>query len=121
MEKQNRFLLVLLIVVILSFIGTGLITDGPGKAIRGFIQLQIQPGRLINDFIPVGGIGGTLINSALAGAVGLIIIIILKVQLSGPTYAAIFTIMGFGFFGKTPLNIIPIIFILIILKTCLKW
>ena len=110
MEKQNKFLLVLLIVIMLSFIGTGLITDGPEKAIRGFIQLQIQPGRLINDFIPVGGIGGTLINSALAGAVGLIIIIILKVQLSGPTYAAIFTIMGFGFFGKTPLNIIPIIF-----------
>ena len=110
MEKQNKFLLVVLIVVMLSFIGTGLITDGPKEAIRGFIQLQIQPGRLINDFIPVGGVGGTLINAALAGAVGLIIIIILKVKLSGPTYAAIFTIMGFGFFGKTPLNIIPILF-----------
>ncbi len=110
MEKQNKFLLVLLIVIILSFIGTGLIADGPEKAIKGFIQLQIQPGRLINDFIPVGGVGGTLINAALAGAIGLIIIVILKVELSGPTYAAIFTIMGFGFFGKTPLNILPIIF-----------
>ncbi len=110
MERQNKLLLLLLIGIMFSFIGLGLITDGPEKALQGFVQIQIQPGRLINDFIPVGGIGGTLINSALAGAVGLIITIILKVKLSGPTYAAIFTIMGFGFFGKTPLNILPIIF-----------
>ncbi|MCK5674916.1 MAG: DUF1576 domain-containing protein, partial [Spirochaetales bacterium] len=110
MERQNKFLLVLLIVIMLSFIILGLITDGPGEALKGFIQIQIHSGRLISDFIPIGGIGGTLVNAALAGAVGLLIIVLLKVQLSGPTYAAIFTIMGFGFFGKTPLNIIPIIF-----------
>ncbi|MDA3941505.1 MAG: DUF1576 domain-containing protein, partial [Spirochaetia bacterium] len=110
MEKQNKFLLILLIGIMIYFIGVGLIVDGPKAAVQGFIRLQIQPGRLISDFIPLGGIGGTLINAALAGAVGLIVISILKVQLSGPTYAAIFTIMGFGFFGKTPLNIIPIIF-----------
>jgi len=110
MEKQNKFLLVLLIVIMLSFIVIGLITDGPGGALKGFIQIQVHSGRLISDFIPIGGIGGTLINASLAGAVGLFIIVLLKVQLSGPTYAAIFTIMGFGFFGKTPLNIIPIIF-----------
>jgi uncharacterized protein DUF1576 len=109
MEKQNKFLLILLSIMIISFIVAGLITDGPVKAIKGFLEIQIQPGRLINDFIPVGGVGGTLINAALAGAVGLIIVILLKVNLSGPTYAAIFTIIGFGFFGKTPLNIIPII------------
>ncbi len=110
MEKQNNFLMILLMVVILSFIGTGLITDGPKTAFEGFLKLQTQPGRLINDFIQIGGIGGTLVNAAISGAVGLVIIIILKVQLSGPTYAAIFTIIGFGFFGKTPLNILPIIF-----------
>ena len=110
MERQNKFLLVLLIVIMLSFIVLGLITDGPGEALKGFIQIQVHSGRLISDFIPIGGIGGTLINASLAGAVGLFIIVILKVQLSGPTYAAIFTIMGFGFFGKTPLNILPILF-----------
>lgn len=110
MEKQHKFLLVLLIIILLSLIVTGLITDGPEQALKGFIQLQIQPGRLINDFIPAGGVGGTLLNAALTGSVGLIIILLLKVQLSGPTYAAIFTIIGFGFFGKTPLNILPIIF-----------
>ncbi|RKX85246.1 MAG: DUF1576 domain-containing protein [Spirochaetes bacterium] len=110
MERQNKFLLVLLIIIMLSFIVLGLITDGPGGALKGFIQIQVHSGRLISDFIPIGGIGGTLINASLAGAVGLFIIVILKVQLSGPTYAAIFTIMGFGFFGKTPLNILPILF-----------
>jgi len=109
MEKQNKFLLVLLLGIMLSFIGIGLITDGPGETVKGFVQIQLHSGRLISDFIPIGGIGGTLLNAALAGAVGLLIIVILKVQLSGPTYAAIFTIMGFGFFGKTPLNILPIL------------
>ncbi|NQT57635.1 MAG: DUF1576 domain-containing protein [Bacteroidetes bacterium] len=109
MEKHNTVLLAFLVIVMLAFIAAGLIADGPGVAFQGFLKLQIQPGRLINDFIAVVGVGGTLINAALAGAVGLIFIIILKVQLSGPTFAAIFTIMGFGFFGKTPLNILPII------------
>lgn len=109
MEKQHTVILVFLIVVILAFIGTGLIADGAGAAAQGFLKLQIQPGRLINDFVEVAGVGGTLINAALAGAVGLIFILLLKVQLSGPTFAAIFTIIGFGFFGKTPLNIIPIL------------
>ncbi|MCF6335230.1 MAG: DUF1576 domain-containing protein [Spirochaetales bacterium] len=109
MEKRNQFLLVLLTGIILSFIVLGLITDGSGDAIEGFLRIQIHSGRLISDFIPIGGIGGTLINAAFAGLVGLILVIILKVQLSGPTYAAILTIIGFGFFGKTPLNILPII------------
>lgn len=41
---------------------------------------------------------------------GLILISLSKVQLSGPTFAAIFTMMGFALFGKTPMNIFPIIF-----------
>jgi hypothetical protein len=109
MERNNTVILIFLVMVMLVFIGTGLIADGPRAALQGFLKLQVQPGRLINDFIAVVGVGGTLINAALAGAVGLILIIILKVPLSGPTFATIFTIMGFGFFGKTPLNIIPII------------
>jgi hypothetical protein len=53
-------------------------------------------------------VGAAFINAALVGALGLTLIIVNKVELSGPTFAAVFTLIGFGFFGKTPVNIIPI-------------
>jgi hypothetical protein len=110
MSSKNVFLLVLLAGFLTALLVTGLIVDGPAGALRGFAALQVQPGRLINDFFHVVGIGGTLINAALAGAAALVLILLNKVQLSGPTYAAVFTIVGFGLFGKTPVNIIPIFF-----------
>ncbi|HKL58928.1 MAG TPA: DUF1576 domain-containing protein, partial [Sphaerochaeta sp.] len=39
----------------------------------------------------------------------LTIVFFATISLSGPTIAAIFTMIGFGFFGKTPLNILPLI------------
>ena len=89
---------------------SGLLIDGPYAAVSGFLKLQIAPARLINDFFGVVGIGGTLLNAAVTGSMVLGLIMLLKVQLSGPTFAAVFTIIGFSLFGKTPLNIIPILF-----------
>lgn len=91
------------------FIIAGVIIDGPAYAFKQFIYIQLVPARLISDFIQMAGIGAALINSAFVGLIGLIIILKIKVKLSGPTFAAVFTLMGFGLFGKTPLNILPII------------
>ncbi len=68
-----------------------------------------HPARLINDFTVVGGSGGALVNAAIMAGLTLLIIRLNDVQLSGPTIAAVFTVFGFGLFGKTPLNSIPII------------
>ncbi len=109
MGTKNSKILYFLIMLILFLIISGLLIDGPGNALRSFFNLQVLPARLLNDFIQTGSIGGTLINAALVGAIGLFLTVILKVQLSGPTFAAIFTMIGFGFFGKTVFNIIPVI------------
>ncbi len=93
-----------------SFIVTGIAVDGAGTAFNGFLELQFRPARLISDYISEAGIGASLINAAAVGITGLILILIAKVQLSGATFAAIFTMMGFALFGKTPVNILPIIF-----------
>ena len=106
---QNRTLLFLLIFIMFSFIITGIAADGAATAFGGFLDLQFQPARLISDFMSASGIGASFINAAAVGAVGLIFIVLSKVQLSGSTFAAIFTMMGFALFGKTPVNIIPII------------
>jgi hypothetical protein len=96
--------------IMFSFIVIGIAVDGAARSFTGFINLQFHPARLISDFMATGGIGASLINAAAVGAIGLFLILISKVQLSGPTFAALFTMMGFALFGKTPLNIIPILF-----------
>lgn len=110
MDSNHRILLFLICLIIGLLILTGIIVDGPKTALTGFIELQVHPARLINDFIEIRGIGATLVNGALVGLIGLFLILVNKVSLSGPTYAAIFTLIGFGFFGKTPVNILPIFF-----------
>ncbi len=108
-ENQNKTLLFLLVFIMFSIIVTGIAADGAGRAFNGFLELQFRPARLISDYISERGIGASLINAAAVGMTGLILILIAKVQLSGPTFAALFTMMGFALFGKTPMNILPII------------
>ncbi len=109
MKNQDSVLYTLSWSLIALFIITGITVDGPSEALSGLLTIQLSPGRLINDFIYIGGIGGALINSALVAMIGLLLISVTKVKLSGPTFAAVLTLMGFGLFGKTPLNILPII------------
>ncbi len=93
-----------------AFFVTGIAVDGFEKAFTGFASLQLRPARLISDFVSDRGIGAALLNATAVGLTGLALILIAKVQLSGATFAAILTMMGFALFGKTPVNILPIIF-----------
>lgn len=109
MERDEKNLYLVVTTILVSIIIVGLFVDGPIEALNGFVILQSHAGRLINDFTTVG-VGAALINCALVGTIGLLLVYFAEVSLSGPTIAAIFTLMGFGLFGKTPLNCLPIIF-----------
>lgn len=107
-EKKDTLLIVLLF-FLFSMITAAVLTSGFKDSISGFLLLQIHPARLINDFIEIAGAGGALFNASLVGFIGLFLVILAGIPLSGPTYATIFTMAGFGLFGKTPLNILPIV------------
>lgn len=107
-EKKDTLSFALPLILML-LITVGVFESGWKDSFSGFIELQLHPSRLINDFIEIAGIGGALLNSALVGFFGLFLIHISGIPLSGPTYAAILTMTGFGLFGKTPLNIFPIV------------
>jgi hypothetical protein len=98
----------LILTVILLFSFSGILYQGLSETWAGFLLLQQHPGRLINDYTAIGGTGAAFLNAAVTGAMTLILIRISSVRLSGPTIAAVFTIMGFSLFGKTPVNIAPI-------------
>jgi len=99
----------ILLLFLFSMILMGFIADGPGPSLTNFLKLQLHPARLINDFFQIAGIGASLLNAALVGLIGFFFVKGTGVLFSGPTYAAILTMTGFGLFGKTPLNILPII------------
>ena len=98
----------LMLITIAVFALVGLLRDGPAQAVQGFLVLQQHPARLINDFTVIGGNGGALLNAALMGALSLALIRLNGIRLAGPTMAAIFTIMGFSLFGKTVVNVTPV-------------
>ena len=109
MDSNNKSLYIFILIITVSTGLAGLLYQGPIIAFQGFIDLQLHPSRLITDFTQTAGIGGALLNACLNGLIAVLIIFLSKVRLSGPTIAAVFTIMGFSLFGKTPLNILPII------------
>jgi hypothetical protein len=104
----DRSLYWLIVVIILFFAVSGLAYQGVEETFSGFLLLQQHPGRLITDYTVVGGVGAALLNAAVTGAMTLVLVRLSSVRLSGPTIAAVFTIMGFSLFGKTPANIAPI-------------
>lgn len=91
------------------FVLKAFLSDGVSGSLAGMARVQLQPSRLIHDYTVTGGTGGALLNAAVMGLLALLLVRVSRVMLSGPTLAAIFTIMGFSLFGKTPANTAPIV------------
>jgi hypothetical protein len=108
MERTEKTLYTIMLFFILTLAVVALALDGPLPVLKGFLDLQSKGSRLINDFTSYG-VGSAMFNAALVGLIGLVLVFFATVSMSGPTISAIFTMIGFGFFGKTPLNCIPVI------------
>ena len=98
----------MVLVILVGSAAAGIATTGLVPSLKGLWDIQSHPARLLNDFTQATNDGAALLNAALVALFGLALIRINRVRLSGPTIAAVFTLFGFGLFGKTPLNILPI-------------
>ncbi len=87
----------------------GLLYQGPAAVARGVWALQLHPARLINDYTEIAGSGAAIVNAVLVAAIGLVLIRLARIRVSGPSISAVYTMLGFGLFGKTPVNSLPII------------
>lgn len=101
-DKIILFYLVLLLLI-------GLILDTPSALYTGMKNIFLSTGTLLTDYMIVGGVGAALINGSFIGILGYIILKINKVSFSGPAIASVFTMTGFGFFGKNLWSVVPII------------
>lgn len=102
----NSQIRIIIIPMVISMIIIGFLINK--QSLKGFKEIFKYPGVLITDYIPIAGFGNTLINMGLVGIIGIIYIELVGGHYNGPTLGGLLTIIGFGAFGKNPLNITPI-------------
>ena len=77
--------------------------------IKGYRELLRQSGKLPSDFIAISGFGLTLINMAFLGVIATTYILLIGGELTGPSIGGIFTVVGFGAYGKHIRNVSPVL------------
>ena len=114
MDEENRnefrrYWVVALLLWSLVLYGFALAGGDVDELFAGLRRIIASPDTLITDYVLLGGPAPALVN---AGLLGLGILGILAAQgarLTGPGLAAVFTVTGFGLFGKNLYNVWPIL------------
>lgn len=109
LTTQEKKLYHLTWAILVAIALAGFLSQGVTQTLRGVWALQLHAARLINDYTSVAGAGATLVNAVLVAAIGLGLVGLTGTRVSGPTISAVYTMFGFGLFGKTPINSLPII------------
>lgn len=99
---------IILLIMYIIFIVFALIVDSPTNILLGLKRIMLTPDILITDYISIGGIGATFVNSALTSIISIAILICIGIKPNGSTIMALWLMTGFSFFGKNILNIWPI-------------
>lgn len=110
---QDNFLLKPYRVHVLLFlimIALGFIFDTPQAIAEGTWAIFVSIDLLITDFVAVGGIGAAFVNVALCGLLAIAAMRFAKHEPSGLAIATLGVVIAMAFFGKTPTNMLPIIF-----------
>ncbi len=109
-KEQKLQILVVFPVIFLIFgiLYTIFETKNISDVSEGLWRIMRSPTTLITDFMAVGGIGPSFVNAALIGFYNLFLLKRYRMRINGLLIAAFFTVLGFSFFGKNILNILPI-------------
>lgn len=83
----------------------GFFFDTPTGILAGLGNIVTDPDYLITDYMGVGGMGAAFVNSGLVSLAFVALLRFLRVQVTGITFAALWTVAGFSFFGKNLLNV----------------
>ncbi len=81
----------------------------PMQILDGMGVILTSRNMLITDFFAIANIGAAFFNSAIVLSIGLALMLFYKMHFSGITIAVLYIITGFAFFGKNPLNMLPIL------------
>lgn len=99
---------VIMLAVNAGFLMLALVLDTPANLFGGLFKIIASRSVLVTDYIAVGGLGATLLNSSIVGISGVAMLVLLKVKPNGATIMAMWLTTGFAFFGKNVYNMIPL-------------
>ena len=105
-QSHNSIILALTLISCLYLMTVGYFAEE--HLIKKWKLILPISGRAISDFTEPAGFGATLFNMGIVGLMSTLLVLVLGGVLNGFIMAAIFTIIGFGAFGKHPKNIWPI-------------
>lgn len=104
---NNHILGPFLLILFSSMLIVGFLLNNYSSARWG--SILHYSGKLVTDFVILEGFAPSLLNMGVNGVLSTLYVILVRGDLNGPTIGGIFTIVGFGSFGKHIKNIIPII------------
>lgn len=81
----------------------------PLELAAGMKAIVLSRDALITDYFELAGYGAGFFNAGLMLLISILMIEAVKIPYTGLTLAALFISTGFGFWGKNPVNSIPII------------
>ena len=93
-----------------GFLALAFVVEEPDAVFSGFMRIIQSRSILVTDYIELGGIGATLFNVSIVGALCVLMMIQLGLKPSGANIMALWMSMAFAFFGKNVFNMLPLTF-----------
>lgn len=81
----------------------------PIEFLKGLLQIIVTPDYLLTDYVEVGGIAPAFFNSGLLMLLFSYFLKLLRMPITGLSYASVLTVGGFALFGKNIFNVWPIV------------
>ncbi len=106
-ESNHQIIITVVIIILATLFVFGIYINR--RAIIEFPRILKYKGRLITDFTHLIGYGVTLINMSFLGILSLAYVLIVGGKVNGPVLAGLFTVIGFGAFGKHIKNSLPVV------------
>lgn len=94
-------------VISLLFILWGAVMDGSNLR-KNLVRIMKLSGRLPTDFMMDVSPGAAFVNAGMLGLAGTAYVLFINAPFNGPIIGGLFTVIGFGTFGKHPKNCWPI-------------
>lgn len=107
-QKGNELKRFSIVTVILLFVAA-FAMGSPAQIAAGMKVILLSRDALITDYFELAGYGAAFFNAGLVAAIAVSMTFIWKIPYTGLTVMAIFFNIGYGLWGKNPVNMLPLL------------
>ncbi|MCL2866023.1 MAG: DUF1576 domain-containing protein [Lachnospiraceae bacterium] len=108
MTKTLNSIYKVFVISALILLAFGVSLQTPAELVRGLMAIFTAPAVLVTDFVYIGGLGPAIVNGVILAMASVGILVLLKTEQGSGTIANLWLLVGFGLFGKTIINVLPI-------------